>query len=173
MANVTSTGTVVGNSIAENAGGHIIREKTITYTDIVNAGTYADNDTFTFPIPVYAGETVLGVSVKLITAFNDSGGGDELDIEVGDGTDPNGFITLAPLHTDQTEISHITTDNGTYSGAYLFDGTTDNTVNGKFYASDDTIDCLFTPNASTGTDYSLDELTAGEVKIKVFFRDYN
>ena len=38
--------------------------------------------------------------------------------------------------------------------------------NGKVYAAADTIDITFTPNASTGTDYALSELTAGEIVFK-------
>lgn len=173
MANVTSSKQVTGLRTAVNSGDVLVRPLTIKWQDIANAGTYADNDTATFQIPVYSGESVRAVSVKLVTAFNDSGGGDELNVEVGDGTDPNGYITTAPIHTDQTEISVISTDDATYSGAYFNDLTTDNVINGKIYTSDDTIDVLLTPNVSTGTDYALSELTAGELLVKVFYYDYN
>jgi hypothetical protein len=163
MANVTSTQAADPGSI--NEGASVRRTQIIDFSDIVAAGTYADNDTATFTIPVKAGEVVTRIGVKLETAFNDSGAGDELNVEVGDGSDANGYITTAALHTDQTEISIISTDDATYSGAYLNDGTTDNTINGKLYTSDDTIDILLTPNVSTGDDYSLNELTAGKVKV--------
>jgi hypothetical protein len=163
MANVTSTQAADPGSI--NEGASVRRTQIIDFSDIVAAGTFADNDTATFTIPVKAGEVVERIGVKLETAFNDSGGGDELNVEVGDGSDANGYITTAAIHTDQTEISIISTDDATYSGAYFNDGTTDNTINGKLYTSDDTIDILLTPNVSTGTDYNLGELNAGKLKV--------
>lgn len=168
MANVTASKTVVGNSIAENAGDVVSRKLRIKYTDIVNAGTYSDNDTVTFTIPVNAGEIVETVGVRLVTAFNDSGSGDELDVQIGDGTDDDGFVVAADIHTDQSEISYVAN-----TGAYFNDGTTDNTVNGKLYTSDDTLDVLISPNLATGTDYALSELTAGELVVTVVARDIN
>jgi hypothetical protein len=165
MANVTST--LQANPGSINEGANIRREMIISYQDIDAAGTFADNDTATFTIPVKAGEVVTRIGVELITAFNDSGAGDELNLEVGDGSDANGYLTTMALHTDQTEISIVTTDDATYSGAYLNDGTTDNTINGKLYTSADTIDLLFTPNVSTGDDYNLNELTAGKIRVVV------
>jgi hypothetical protein len=167
MANVTST--LQANPGSINEGASIRREMIIGYQDIDAAGTFADDDTATFTIPVKAGEVVTRIGVELITAFNDSGSGDELDLEIGEaGDDPNGYLTAMPLHTDQTEISIVTTDNASYSGAYLNDGTTDNTINGKLYTADNTIDLLFTPALSTaGATYNLNELTAGKVRVVV------
>lgn len=134
-------------------------EIVISYEDflVANAGTLADNATKTFTYAVPAGAQVRNVGVKLVTAFDDSGSGDELNITVGDGDDADGYITSASsqLHVDATEISYIAN-----TGALL-----DN-ENGKVYTADDTIDIVFTPNVSTGTDYSLNELTQGEVVIK-------
>lgn len=165
MANITSSKTVVGNSIAVNAGDIISRKLVISYSDIVNAGTFADNDTVTFQIPVKAGEVVDNVGVKLVTAFDDSGSGDELNVEVGDGADPNGYITSAQLHVDATEISYVAN-----TGALSIGGSG---ARGKLYTADDTVDILITPNVSTGTDYSLDELTQGELVVTVQSRDIN
>ena len=53
------------------------------------------------------------------------------------------------------------------TGAYI-----DN-ENGKVYTAADTIDIKFTPDVSTGTDYSLNELTAGEIKFKFEICDLN
>lgn len=149
-----------------------VRRLLIPATTIVNSGTYADSAAATFTIPVFAGEAVTAIGVKLIEAFDDSGTGSALNVEVGDGSDANGYITSAPIHVDQTEISVISTDNATYSGAYFNDGTTDNTINGKLYTSDDTIDVIITP-AATGNAYSLNELTAGELLVTVFLKSYN
>ena len=170
MANVTSSQQSDPGSI--NEGASIRREATIDWSDIVAAGTFADNDTATFTIPLFAGEAVEAVAVKLITAFDDSGGGDELNVEVGDGSDADGFITTAALHTDQTEISYVA-NTGAYFVAEA--GTTDpsNATNHKLYTSNDTIDILITPNVSTGTDYALSELTAGRFKVIAYVRDFN
>lgn len=129
---------------------------TIGYEDFstANAGTLADNATKTFTYTVQAGDHVRNVAVYLETAFTDSGSGDELNVTVGDGVDPDGYITSAssPLHDAQTQITYIAN-----TGALI-----DN-ENGKMYTAADTIDIVFTPNVSTGTDYSLNELTAGKV----------
>lgn len=122
---------------------------------VANAGTLADNATKTFTYVIPAGTAVVAASAYLITAFDDSGGGDELNVIVGDGTDDDGFLTTCALHGDQTEITWVYN-----TGAYL-----DN-ENGKTYTVADTIDLKFIPNVSTGTDYSLNELTAGKVKFK-------
>jgi len=164
MANVTVT-TKPATLESINESVFVKRSLSVRWQDIVNGGTYADNDTATFTIPVLAGERVSSVGVKLITAFDDSGSGDELNVEVGDGADPNGYITSAALHTDQTEISTVAN-----TGALVVGGSG---ARGKLYTADDTVDVLFTPNVSTGTDYSLDELTAGEVLITVYAESYN
>ena len=150
-------------TINENPQG-FTDELTITFEDfsVANAGTLADDATKTFTYVIPAGSLVTKASAKLVTAFDDSGGGDELNVEVGDGDDPNGYITSANLHTDQTEITYVANN-----GALL-----DN-ENGKVYTAADTIDIKFTPDVSTGTDYSLNELTAGEIKFKFEICDLN
>lgn len=132
-------------------------EVVVTYEDFStdNAGTLADNATYTITYAIPAGSQVRNVSAKVVTAFDDSGSGDELNVTVGDGADADGYLTSAQLHTDDTPITYVAN-----TGALL-----DN-ENGKVYTSADTIDILFTPNASTGTDYSLNELNAGEVVFK-------
>ena len=159
MANVAVSKTAIPNCTHASVDEVIVQN--IRYSDIVNGGTFADNDTATMTIPVSAGDTVVAASVKLITAFDDSGAGDELNIEVGDGADADGYIASAQLHADATEISTV------YGTGDLLDGTTSAW---KHYTADDTIDILLTPNVSTGTDYNLGELTAGEVEVKVVIR---
>jgi hypothetical protein len=143
-------------TINESAFG-MTDELVIDFTDfsVAKAGTLADNATKTFTYAIPAGTMVKDVSAYLITAFDDSGAGDELNVIVGDGTDDDGFLTTAALHVDQSEITYVAD-----TGAYI-----DN-ENGKVYTVADTIDLKFTPNVSTGTDYSLNELTAGKVKFK-------
>ena len=60
----------------------------VTHEDLTET---SDSTAQTLTVPVTAGQIVTHVSYRLVTAFNDSGGGDELDVEVGDGADPNGF----------------------------------------------------------------------------------
>ena len=160
MANVAVTKVAIPNGL--NGSTETVIVQNIRYQDIINGGTFADNDTATFTVPVGAGQAVVGVGVKLITAFTDSGSGDELAVEVGDGSDANGFITTADLHASQTEISYVYN-----TGAYI------DTETSKLYLVADTLDILLTPNLATGTDYSLSELTAGEFEVKVFLRDLN
>ena len=162
MANLTSTQQGTPGSI--NEGANFKREQVISWEDIDAIGTFADNDTATFTIPVKAGEEIVRAGVKLVTAFDDSGGGDELNVEVGDGSDANGYITTAALHTDQTEITWVSD-----TGAYIVGGSG---ARGKLYVADDTIDILITPNVSTGTDYSLNELTAGKFVVTVYGVSY-
>lgn len=162
MANLTSTKQGTPGSI--NEGASFKREAVIDWSDIVSIGTFADNDTATFTIPVKAGEEIIRAGVKLVTAFDDSGSGDELNVEVGDGSDANGYITSAALHTDQSEISWVSD-----TGAYIVGGSG---ARGKLYTADDTVDILITPNVSTGTDYSLNELTQGKFVVTVYGVSY-
>jgi len=137
---------------------------TITFEDfsVANAGTLADRATKTFTYAIPAGSLVTKVSAHLVTAFNDSGSGDELDVIVGDGDDDNGYLQAAAVHVDQTEITYVAN-----TGALL-----DN-ENGVVYVGADTIDIKFTPDGSTGNAYSLNELTAGEIKFKFEICDLN
>ncbi len=101
-------------------------------------------------------------SAKLVTAFDDSGSGDDLTITVGDGDDADGYLTAADIHVDATEISYVAN-----TGALL-----DN-ENGKVYTAADTIDILFSPDTDNDAPYSLNELTAGEIKLKFEICDLN
>jgi hypothetical protein len=160
MANVAVSKTAIPNCI--NASTETVIVQNVRYQDIVNGGTFADNDTATLTLPIAAGQAVVGVGVKLITAFTDSGSGDELNVTVGDGTDPDGFVLSAQLHSADTPITYVYN-----TGAYI------DTETSKLYLVAGTVDILITPNVTTGTDYSLDELTAGEFEVKLFLRDLN
>lgn len=160
MANITATKTTVGNSIAINAGDFRVRELEIRAIDIANAGVFATDDTVTFNIPVNAGETVIAAGAVLTQAFN--GSGDQLNMIVGDGVDPDGYLATAALHFTQTEISSV------YSTGDLLDGTTSYF---KHYIADDTIDILL--DGSAGASIDLNDLTAGSVTVKIFYHDVN
>jgi len=143
-------------TINESAFG-MTDELVIDHTDfsVAKAGTLADRATKTFTYAIPAGTMVTDVSAYLITAFDDSGGGDELNIIAGDGTDDDGFLTSAAIHADQSEITYVAN-----TGAYI------DTENGKVYTVADHIDIKFSPDLTTGTPYSLNELTAGQIKFK-------
>ena len=122
----------------------------VTHEDLTET---SDSTAQTLTVPVTAGQVVTHVSYKLVTAFNDSGGGDELDVEVGDGDDADGYLdnTGGDIHTDQTPASF-----GHGLGALVAGG-------GKLYNAADTIDFVFKPDRATGTAYNLAELNAGEI----------
>jgi hypothetical protein len=109
-------------------------------------------------LPAYA--IVKNVTYYLDTEF-DGGATSELTIQIGDGTDPNGYITAQSVHADATAVVSSVVD-----GAYLNDSTTANVVNGKQYASADTLDVLFT---ATGANVSV--LTAGQLRVIVEYLD--
>ena len=123
-----------------------------------NAGTLADSATLSFDYAIPAGAYVQKVAFKLNTAFDDSGSGSQLQIEVGDDDDPNGYIEAKELHVDSTEIIYAVQD-----GAYFNDSTTSDVRNGKLYsAAGKEFKMLFTPDVG-GTAYSLNELTQGNI----------
>lgn len=150
-------------TINENPQG-FTDEFTISFEDfsVANAGTLADRATKTFTYAIPAGSLVTKCSAHLVTAFNDSGSGDDLTITVGDGDDADGYLTAADIHVDATEITYVAN-----TGALL-----DN-ENGKVYATADTIDILFSPDTDNDAPYSLNELTAGEIKLKFEICDLN
>ena len=105
--------------------------------------------------PLKAGEILTNVGWKLNEAFNDSGGGDELTLMVGDASsDPDGYITDKEIHADGTEVTYAFSD-----GALL-----DN-EQGVLKTADDNIDLKFSPNTATGQSYALSELTAGSITV--------
>ena len=150
-------------TINENPQG-FTDELTISFNDFseANAGTLADRATKTFTYKIPAGSLVTKCSAYLVTAFDDSGSGDDLTITVGDGDDADGYLTAADIHVDATEITYVAN-----TGALL-----DN-ENGKVYTSEDTIDILFSPDTDNDAPYSLNELTAGEIKLKFEICDLN
>ena len=135
-------------------------EFTVDFTDfsVENAGTLLNSATKSFDYAIPAGAYVQKVAYKLNTAFDDSGSGSQLQIEVGDDDDPNGYIEAKEIHVDSAEVTYAVQD-----GAYFNDGTTNNTVNGKLYsAAGKEFKMLFTPDVG-GTAYSLNELTQGSI----------
>ena len=130
----------------------------VTHEDLTET---SDSTAQTLTVPVTAGQIVTHVSYRLVTAFNDSGGGDELDVEVGDGADPNGYMadSECDIHTDQTPASF-----GHGNGALTAAG-------GKVYTAADTLDFKFMPDRATGQAYNLAECNAGEIHFYVRILD--
>lgn len=157
MANITSTITSTGTSIAVNAGKELVRPLSITASNIKNAGTFADDDTVTFEIPVYAGEILTGVSVKLGEAFD--GSGNQLNLTAGNAVGDDEYIETAALHTTQTEISTV------YNTGDTLDGTTSYW---EVFTADDKV--YITLDGSAGSTINLGSLTAGEVTVNAFIR---
>ena len=158
MANVAITKVAIPNCI--NASTEKVVVLNIRYSDIINNGTaFAVDDTASFTIPVAAGETVVAASAKLVTAFADSGTGDQLNMVVGDGTDVDGFLATAALHTTQTEITTV------YGTGDLVDGTTSNY---RVYTAAGNVVVALDGSAGAAIDFDL--LTAGEVEVKVWIK---
>jgi hypothetical protein len=159
MANVAITKTAIPNCTHASVEKVIVLN--IRYQDIINNGTaFAADDTASFSIPIAAGEAVVAASAKLITAFDDSGTGDQLNMVVGDGTDVDGFLATAALHTTQTEITTV------YGTGDLVDGTTSNY---KWYETAGSVVIALDGTAGAAIDFDL--FTAGEVEVKVWIKE--
>lgn len=124
----------------------------VTHSDLTET---ADDTAQTLTYGISPGDVVEAVDMIIITEFDDTGGGDELDVVVGDGNDPDGYLPSAAanadLHADQGPTAVV---KG--AGALV-------TASGTLYAAADTLDFVFTPNRATGQSYSLSELDTGEV----------
>lgn len=129
--------------------------KEITYADFQGVTSASDGDTVTFQLfRIPTNSIVESVGYRLVTAFNDDVGGTNLTVALGDTGDPNGFVVENEVHADGTELFI-----GANDGAYLNDGTTANTVNGKEYnTTANVIEAIFTP-----TGMKCEELNAGKI----------
>lgn len=151
---------VLGPASNNEVGRGWTHQVRVKYSDFV--ATASDNDTNTFSlftIPQYS--IVESVGFRLVTAFDDSGGGSSLTVALGDGSDADGFMLATQVHVDGTEV-FLNANTGAYfigtdSGA----ATTSNVIKGKLYTSAETVKAVFTPSS-----YELEECTAGEI---VFF----
>ena len=161
MANITSlkdTGVPANNEV----GRGFTRQVTITSSDFVDNAPSgeADNDPQTYEIcTIPAGSYVRGVYFYVSTEFDDSGGGANLTVALGDAGDADGFTAAAQIHTDHAS----TVVTGLNDGAFFNDGTTNDVKNAKAYSTASTVEALFTPSGG----WKLSELTAGEIRIVV------
>lgn len=142
--------------IYASVGANPLIPREIKYGEISAASTTGTVEAIS--IPIYG--VVEAVTYYLKENF-DGGATSELTIQIGDGSDADGYITAQSVHADSTPVVSALVD-----GAYLNDLTTDNVVNGKQYAAADTIDVLF-----TATGANLDALTQGSVVIVVKYID--
>jgi hypothetical protein len=146
----------MGYNVSRSSGLNKTVEITIKYSDISAAATTKNYEAI--QIPIYG--VVKQVAYVLDTEF-DGGATSELTVQIGDGTNPDGYIEAKSVHVDGTAIPTSIVD-----GAYLTIGTDVNTENGKQYAAADTIDVLFT---ATGANTSV--LTQGSIRVIVEYLD--
>ena len=160
MANTDHTELKVSTPASNNEVGRgYTRQVTIGFQDLVdNNATTSDGDTQTyelFDLPL--GSILKGVHYYLRTAFDDSGGGSNITLQIGDTGDADGIMTAKQIHLDGTEIPA-----GGGDGVYFTVGGDAGTKNDRCYGDGtvtaNTVEALFTP-----TGFYLGELTAGEV----------
>ena len=152
----------IATSNTQNKADGFTHKYVVTYDDfsIANQGLIADSTAVTLTHAVNAGEVVTNIGYRLITSFDDSGGGSDLTVWAGDGSDPNGYLASVQIHLDGTDPA-----TGWGIGAYVAAG-------GTRYNVDDTIDYIFTPDAG-GTAYTVNELTQGEIHFYLRILDLN
>lgn len=142
----------------------------LSYADFLGVTSAADADTVTvscFNIPAYS--VVESVGFRLVTAFDDSGGGTTGTIILGDEDDPDGFELSRVIHVDATEVFV-----GFNTGAYFIGTdsstteTTSNVIKGKTYTAAKTVKAVFTP-----TGFKWEESTQGKIIILARILDTN
>lgn len=159
MANIDKA-TYASQIVNNEAGRGWTHVKEITFADFASITSASDGDTVTlqlFNIPTNS--YVKNVGYRLVTAFNDDVSGSALTVEMGDTTDPDGFVLANEIHADGTELFI-----GIWDGAYSNDSTTAGVRNGKEYnTTGNVIEAVFTP-----TGMKVEECNVGKI---VFFAD--
>lgn len=136
MATVDKTGGAVFSVPVSGLNRFFVMNNVVDISAALDADVYQ-------VLPVIKGVHVLNVSTKVVTPNN---AGTSSAIDVGDGTDPNGFDNAVDMKATAATLSIGV--GGT--DAYI-------TTGGKLYTATDTIDLVF---AVTGTN------TAGEVEVR-------
>jgi|TARA_R100001530_G_scaffold19987_1_gene16770 hypothetical protein len=131
------------------------------YITIKHGDFTAEATTQTFTLAIPAGGIVRSVGYYLETAF-DGGSTSALAIDIGDGSDADGFLDNIETHVDATEVTY---SNGV--GAYI-DGGTGTEQQGKLYTTADTIDILFTASGA-----NVSELDTGKITVFVDMKRLN
>lgn len=170
MANIDVTGKLVKGPASNNEVGRGWTHKLeIDFEDFVANPSVSDGDTLTFAcfkIPQYS--IVEAVGFRLVTAFDDSGGGSSLTVALGDEDDADGFNTATQIHVDGTEVFIDANDGAYFTGTDSGAATTANVLKGKTYTAEKTVEAIFTPSG-----YKLDECTAGKIVIFARILDTN
>lgn len=110
------------------------------------------------PIAIPAGGVVRDVAMHVLKRWT-SGTITDVDVTIGDGADADGFVASYDIFETNASTGVTKWNDGAYfQGQDSAGATTSNVLNGKIYASADTIDVAFT---STGG--NLDLLTGGEL----------
>jgi hypothetical protein len=140
----TFDGTIGGTTIlaAEGSGNYVMMKKTVKFEDYA---TTAGDTIQIFDVP--ADVIVLGIGVETTTVE-----GATLTIDVGDGTDPDGFIDGYNANSASAMASSftrtLTTDTTTSTAAQALAISPAYGL-GKYYSATDTIDVLVN---NTGAD---------------------
>ena len=152
----------IATSNTQNKADGFTHKFVVTFEDfsVASAGVIADSTAKELTHAVNIGEVVTNVGYRLITPFDDSGGGSDLTVHIGDDADPNGYMVLTQIHLDGTDPT-----TGWGNGAYVAAG-------GTWYNAADTIDYIFTPDAG-GSAYTVNELPQGEIHFYVRILDLN
>lgn len=165
MADIAVTSKLVKGPAANNEVGRGWTHKCeIDFNDFIANPSATDGDTLTFSlftIPAYS--VVRSAGFRVVTAFDDSGGGSSLTVLLGDEDDTDGFTTSKQVHVDGTEVFLGATDGAYWTGTDSGSATTANVLKGKSYTAAKTVKAIFTPSG-----YKLDECTQGKI---VFWAD--
>jgi len=159
MADVAIT-TKIAPPLCNNELGHGWTHRLeLDYTDFLGVTSAADADTVTvslFNIPAYS--IVESVGFRVVTAFDDSGGGTTGTVQLGDEDDPDGFQLSSVIHVDATEVFLGFNTGAYFIGTASDTSTTSNVIKGKAYTAAKTVKALFTP-----TGFKWEESTQGKI----------
>lgn len=170
MANIDVTSKLVKGPAANNEVGRGWTHRCeIDFNDFIANPSASDGDTLTFAcftIPAYA--TVTDVGFRVVTAFDDSGGGSSLTVILGDTDDDNGYVISKQIHVDGSEVFVGVNDGAYFTGTDSGSATLANALKGKTYTTANTLEAVFTP-----TSFKLDECTAGKIVVWANIIDTN
>lgn len=157
---------LTANEAAAKGATHAVK---FTWADFsTSTGTNGATYTNTTAFPVLAKQGVECVAMQLVTPFEytTTNGLSSVAVVVGDGTDPDLYLTSTELCVHGTEVFLKYGRTVWNSGASTADVTF--AYSPKVYTADDTVDFIFTP---TGTAWSLSQCDKGEVWFYFRIRD--
>lgn len=169
MADVAITTKIAPPLCHNELGNAWTHRLELDYSDFLGVTSASDNDTVTvsaFNIPAYC--VVESVGYRLVTAFDDSGGGTSGTLLLGDDDDPDGFLTSSVIHVDGTEVFTGFNTGAYFTGTDSGAATTANVVKGKTYTAAKTLKAVFTPAG-----HKMEESTQGKIIILARILDTN